>query len=110
MITLENGWIKQTQQGWKLKIFLVLFSVSIVLFVSMFFEIHTHVFLKMLNMFAAIAFFIISFVWLSSSIKCPQCKNSIGGYALKSRSIPLWLVEFQLLEKCPICDRKLIEK
>jgi len=71
--------------------------------VMLFLEIHESNILWFINVIFFMFLFISSLSWLSFSISCPKCKNSIGIYALKNNRLMHWIDDFKNLRECPIC-------
>ena len=112
----EIRWIKESGQQWKLKtsywlqgasiLFLSLLLIDVFDSIDIFSD---HVILWFFIMLVFIVLFLVSLAWLNYSIKCPHCRNSVGGTFFDSRNVGAPMNDLIFLEYCPFCKEKMLK-
>ena len=101
-------WIKRSGQAWKLAIFYLLISVTIVLFVAFVMAVNKIQLLGQLGSmqlaFAFVAFGFTSLIWICLSVRCPRCGHKPVWGILRRSDTSTWLVSLHTMERCPQCS------
>jgi hypothetical protein len=96
--------IKDSNQMWKIFVFLIITALcgATIIFQSLLYapigKSET-----MVLVIAATILGILTFVWASFSIKCPNCKSKFVWYAVSKLNSGKWLSWLLSSDKCPTC-------
>lgn len=109
MAVKNASWLSQTEQHWKVWVFLFMSAVSLSLFILVVWRVNVpspgvpalpdQVILSFCFVMSGIA----SFSWLWLSVRCPVCKAKVAAHILKTDSAGVWFTALLALEQCPLC-------
>lgn len=94
-------WLVATGQRWKLRVFLGLSVLALLLFVGMAVAVSWPGFFLLPIAGAIVGS--LAFAWLALSIRCPACGGKPAMWALMTEKSSNWYVKLTNAEKCPIC-------
>ena len=105
----NNFWLIRTHQAWKFFVFLAAIFLGITSFLAMIMVINDVQVLKGVGELelALISIFLGfgSLIWLSQSIRCPECGYKPAWSIIKSAPAGEWLGKISKLEHCPSCKK-----
>lgn len=115
MAMKNASWLSQTEQHWKVWVFLFMSAVSLSLFILVVWRVNVpspsvpalpdQVILS----FCFVMSGIVSFSWLWLSVRCPVCKAKVAAHTLKTDPAGVWFTALLALEQCPLCGDKAVD-
>lgn len=108
----DRFWIQQTQQFWKIVLFLALTMIDLVLFAMFVWSVNfpsdqaTYAWYRdqIVLSFAFIGTGVLTFGFLSVLIRCPVCKRNVGWHVLSTANANDWFATLMRLDHCPFCS------
>ena len=110
------SWLSQTEQRWKVWVFLFMTALSLSLFVLFVWRVNApspgvpalpdQITLSVCFVMSGI----VSLSWLWLSVRCPVCKAYIAGHILKIAPAGVWFTTLLALEKCPLCGDQTVDQ
>jgi hypothetical protein len=114
MAMKNASWLSQTEQHWKVWVFLFMSAVSLSLFILVVWRVNVpspsvpalpdQVILS----FCFVMSGIVSFGWLWLSVRCPVCKAKVAAHILKTDPAGIWFTALLALDQCPLCGDKAV--
>ena len=108
----DQFWIQQTQQFWKIVLFLALIMIDLVVFAVFVWNVNfpsgqaTYTWYRDQTVlsFVFIGAGALAFGFLSSLIRCPACKGNVGWHVLSTANANNWFTTLMRLDHCPFCS------
>lgn len=99
----HGPWLRRSGQYWKYLVFWALVWISALAFVLFVVGINTDG--EALGRYAvtAIVAGAAAFGWLSASIKCRRCNQSVAWWFLKHSNAGSWMTNLRYAQECPVC-------
>jgi hypothetical protein len=108
----DRLWIQQTQQFWKIVLFLALIMIDLVVFAvfvwSVNFPSDQATYTSYRDQVVLSLVFVgvgsLAFGFLSVLIRCPAYKRSVGWHVLSTANANNWFATLMRLDHCPFCS------
>lgn len=115
MAVKNASWLRQTEQFWKVWVFLFMIALNLSFFVLFVWRVNVpspsvptlpdQGILTLCFVMSGI----VSFGWLWLSVRCPVCKAKIAAHILKTDPAGVWFTALLALEHCPLCAGQTVD-